>query len=183
MSTGVGCHFLLQGIFPTQGLNPGLPHCRQMLYHLSHQGVSSKTQKWYQQQIAHAHTFKMESHFKKLTWGYKDVTLNTLWYPTLKIQMKWGNLNHVCEYVCVCVCVCVCVLSRFSYVWFFGTLWTVAHQTPLSMGFSGQEYWSGLPYPLPMDLPNPGTEFMSPASPELAGGFFTHWTTWKALSE
>ena len=38
-STGVGCLFLLQGIFPTQGLNPGLPHCRQMLYHLSHQEV------------------------------------------------------------------------------------------------------------------------------------------------
>ena len=37
-NTGVGCHFLLQGIFLTQGLNPGLPHCRQMLYHLSHQG-------------------------------------------------------------------------------------------------------------------------------------------------
>ena len=37
-STGVGCHFLLQGIFPTQGLNPGLSHCRQMLYRLSHQG-------------------------------------------------------------------------------------------------------------------------------------------------
>ena len=37
-STGVDCHFLLQGIFPTQGLNPGLPHCRQTLYHLSHQG-------------------------------------------------------------------------------------------------------------------------------------------------
>ena len=37
-STGVGCHFLLQGIFPTQGLNAGLPHCRQMLYSLSHQG-------------------------------------------------------------------------------------------------------------------------------------------------
>ena len=36
-STGVGCHFLLQGIFPTQGSNPGLPHCRQTLYHLSHQ--------------------------------------------------------------------------------------------------------------------------------------------------
>ena len=38
-STGVGCHFLLQRIFLTQGLNPGLPHCRQMLYHLSHQGI------------------------------------------------------------------------------------------------------------------------------------------------
>ena len=37
-STGVGCHFLLQGIFPTQGSNPGLPHCRQKFYHLSHQG-------------------------------------------------------------------------------------------------------------------------------------------------
>ena len=37
-TTGVGCHFLLQGIFPTQGLNPGLLHCRQVLYHLSHQG-------------------------------------------------------------------------------------------------------------------------------------------------
>ena len=37
-STGVGCHFLLQRIFPTQGLNLGLPHCKQMLYHLSHQG-------------------------------------------------------------------------------------------------------------------------------------------------
>ena len=41
-STGVDCHFLLQGIFPTQGLNPGLPHCRQTLYPLSHQGGPSK---------------------------------------------------------------------------------------------------------------------------------------------
>ena len=37
-NTGLGCHALLQGIFPTQGLNPGLPHCRQILYHLSHRG-------------------------------------------------------------------------------------------------------------------------------------------------
>ena len=36
-NTGIGCHALLQGIFPTQGSNPGLPHCRQILYHLSHQ--------------------------------------------------------------------------------------------------------------------------------------------------
>src|SRR5574341_1514981 len=42
-STGVGCHFLLQGIFPTQGSNPVLPHCRQTLYHLSHQGISRVT--------------------------------------------------------------------------------------------------------------------------------------------
>ena len=41
-NTGVGCHFLLQGIFPTQGLNLGFPHCRQILYHLSHQGSLSE---------------------------------------------------------------------------------------------------------------------------------------------
>ena len=44
-NTGVGCHARLQGIFPTQGLNPRLPHCRQILYHLSHQG-SPKILEW-----------------------------------------------------------------------------------------------------------------------------------------
>ena len=43
------------------------------------------------------------------------------------------------------------------------TPWTVAHQAPLYMGFSRQEYWSGLPFPSPGDLPNPGTEPRSPA--------------------
>ena len=43
------------------------------------------------------------------------------------------------------------------------TPWTVAHQAPLSMGFSRQEYWSGLPFPSPGDLPNPGIEPKSPA--------------------
>ena len=42
-NTGVDCHALLQGIFPTQGLNPGLPHCRRILYHLSHQGSCVET--------------------------------------------------------------------------------------------------------------------------------------------
>ena len=45
-----------------------------------------------------------------------------------------------------------------------GTIWTVAHQAPLSIGFSRQEYWSGLPFPSPGDLPNPG---INPASPTL----------------
>ena len=49
-----------------------------------------------------------------------------------------------------------CVLNQFSCVRLFVTLWTVAHQTPLSLGFSRQEYWSGLPCPPPVDLPNPG---------------------------
>ena len=54
------------------------------------------------------------------------------------------------------------MLSCFSRVRFFGTLWTVAHQAPLSMEFSRQEFWSGLPCPPPGDLPNPGIESRSP---------------------
>ena len=50
-----------------------------------------------------------------------------------------------------------------SHVWLFATLWTVAHQAPLSMGFSRQEYWSGLPFPSPGDLPDPGIKPGSPA--------------------
>ena len=66
-----------------------------------------------------------------------------------------------------------CVLSQFR---FFVTPWTVAHQAPLSRGFSRQEYWSGLPFPSPGDLPNPGTKPVSPASPASAGRFFTRGT-------
>ena len=51
-----------------------------------------------------------------------------------------------------------------SRVQLFATLWSVAHQTPLSMGFFRQEYWRGLPFPSPGDLPNPRTEPKSPVS-------------------
>ena len=53
--------------------------------------------------------------------------------------------------------------SLLSHVWLFATLWTVARQTALSMGFSRQEYWSGLPFPSPRDLSDPGIELQSPA--------------------
>ena len=55
----------------------------------------------------------------------------------------------------------------------FATPWTVAHQVPLSMEFSRQEYWSELLFPLPGDLCDPGIEPVSPTSPALAGRFFT----------
>ena len=73
------------------------------------------------------------------------------------------------------------MLSRFSRVQLFATPWTVAFQVPLSMGFSRQEYWSGLPCPPPGDLPDPGIEPVSLPSPVLAGGFFTINATWEAL--
>ena len=58
------------------------------------------------------------------------------------------------------------VLSHFSHVWLFVTLWSVALQAPLSMGFSRQEYWSGLPCPLAGDLPYPGIQPVAPALQE-----------------
>ena len=98
-NTGVGSHFLLQGIFPTQGSSPGLLHCRWSLYHLSHQGSPK--------------------------------------YFIVKVKS----------------------LSR---VRLFATPWTVTYHAPPSMGFSRQEYWSGLPFPPPGDLPDLGIKPMSP---------------------
>ena len=54
-------------------------------------------------------------------------------------------------------------VKSLSHVRLFATLWTIAHQAPLSTGFSRQEYWSGLPFPSPGDLPNPGIEPRSPS--------------------
>ena len=71
-------------------------------------------------------------------------------------------------------------LLHFSCVQSFVTLWTVAHQAPLAMGFSRQEYWNGLSLPTAGDLPNPGIKPTSLTSSELAGGFFTTSTTWEA---
>ena len=103
-NTGVGCYFLLQDIFLAQGLNLGLLHCRQTLYHLRHLDIY-----------------------------------------------------------------CIVLSSVMSG---FETPWTAACQAPLSMGFSRQDSWSGVSFPPPGDLPDPGIELMSPESPALAGRFF-----------
>ena len=88
-------------------------------------------------------------------------------------ETKWVVIMHVY------------VLSHFSHVWLCVTLWTVAHQAPLSMEFSMQEYWSELPRPAPRDLCKPGIE---PASPALQADSFTteplgkpgtNYTSWK----
>ena len=83
------------------------------------------------------------------------------------------NSRPVLEFYLVCAMLCC-----FSRVRLFATLWTVACQAPLSMGFSRKELWSGLPCPLPGDLPDPGIEPASLMSPELAAGFFTTSATY-----
>ena len=74
----------------------------------------------------------------------------------------------------------MCSLGHSSHVRLFATLWTVAHQAPLSMGFSRHEYWNGLPFPSPRDLPSPGIKPVVLMSPALAGRFFTTSATLEA---
>ena len=70
-------------------------------------------------------------------------------------------------------------MKLLSHVRLFVTPWTVAQQAPLSMGFSRQEYWSGLPFPSPGDLPDPGIE---PRSPALQADALTSEPTREALT-
>ena len=79
--------------------------------------------------------------------------------PCLSLFVCPVPLPHISRCCCLVSKLCLTVIP-----------WTVAHQAPLSMGFPRQENWSGLPFPSPEDLPNPGIE---PTSPALAGGFFT----------
>ena len=74
-----------------------------------------------------------------------------------------------------------CRLSRFSHVQLFVTLWTVARQASLSMGFSPREYWNGLLRPPAGDLSDPGIKPESLVSPALAVGFFATSTAWEVL--
>ena len=72
------------------------------------------------------------------------------------------------------------MLNCFSHIWLFATLRTIARLAPLSMGFSRQEYWSGLPLPSPGDLPNPAIKPVSLTSPTLGGRSFATTATWEA---
>ena len=83
-------------------------------------------------------------------------------------------------YFTLCQCQCISVLVGpnrffcvFSHVLLFATPWTVSHQALPSMGVSQQQYWNGLPFPPPRDLPDPRIEPESHVSPALAGEFFT----------
>ena len=99
------------------------------------------------------HCIEVCSSFDSFTCPQK-IKENTLHFP----------LNGVFVYRrCVCMFSC-------CHVQLFATPWTIVLQAPLSMGFPRQEYWSGLPFPSPEDLPDP---VIKPASPTLAGRFVT----------
>ena len=90
----------------------------------------------------------------------------------LKLSQEFQNTEIVTSGPIVYAC--ACLLSCFSHVQLFVTLWSVACQAPLSMGFSRQEHWSGLPLPSPGDLPDPGIEPVFLRSSALTVGFFYH---------
>ena len=75
------------------------------------------------------------------------------------------------------LCMCVCVLT---HVQLFAALWTVTRQALLTIKFSRDKYWSGFPFPSPVDLPNPGIKPTSLMFPALTGRFFTTSPTWEA---
>ena len=95
----------------------------------------------------------------------------------IHILFHYGLLQNI-EHSSLCwQWVQVCVLSCFSCI--FMSQWTVSHQASLSMEFSRQQYWSGLPCSPSGDLPDPEIKPMSLMSPALAGNFFTTSTTWE----
>ena len=85
----------------------------------------------------------------------------------LLLPFGFSNVNLSAHFNAVLL---LLLLSLFSRVRLFATPWTTAYQAPLSMGFSRQEYWNGVPCPPPGDLPDPGIDSESPA---LGGGFLT----------
>ena len=95
----------------------------------------------------------------------------------------WTQVSSFLATIHYCVLlVPLCMLSCFSLVQLFATPWTVTRQSPLSVGFPRQEYWSGLPSLLSGDLPDPRIELASHASPALTGRFFTTSATWESCS-
>ena len=118
--------------------------------------------------------------------GSKIALVENHWYEGLAVTLKChtvlkeefhsgksrvpGHALTRLVYARMRACVCVCMRAQLlSHIQLFVTPCTVACRAPLSMGFSKREYWGGLPFPTPGDLPDPG---MEPVSPALAGEFF-----------
>ena len=115
-----------------------------------------------------------------LSWLHIFIHLDPL---ELFQENEWISIKDGSQGLIPCL---LDVLSCFSHVQLFATLWTIACQAPLSMGFSRKEYWSGLPCPPPEDLLNPEIKPMSFWSPSLSAGFFTTsamLVEWKSLTE
>ena len=161
---------------------------RWILYHQLHLGSPNETIFcWVREVFLCLMAFRLK-HW--LILGLEPASLQTGIIPLMLQRLQvaeslcrawdWlSSINCTSQYLIINY-MHVCVLSHFSSVWLCVTPWTVTCQASLSMGFSRQEYWGGLPCPPPEDLPNPGIKPASLKSPALAGRFFTTSTTWEA---
>ena len=133
-NTGVGSLSLLQGIFATQGSNTGLLHCRQILYQLSYQGSPRIT--------------------KSPSLSRNYACLLSIVLLVNRVELAFQCIEQIKKFeidiTIVRPLLLLLRLSRFSRVRLLANPWTAAHQAPLPMGFSRQEYWSGLPLPSPI---------------------------------
>ena len=114
-----------------------------------------------------------KKHDITLPWIVIKVCLKKKSWIILQKEGLIRSKQHSFGYVTACL---------LSHIQLLVTLWNIAHQAPLSMGFSRKEYWSGLPCLSPRDFLNPGVKAMSlmSPSPALAGRFFTTSATWEA---
>ena len=155
----MGCHVLLQGIFPAQGLNPGLLHCGQMLYHLCQQGSPM------------LNTNESFNNMPPLpTTGFQHPLINPNG-PTIILLLSYNPFQSpILKFVCNPGLTLlmynpqntefkssVCVLSHLAMFDSSVTPWTVAHQASLSMGFPRQEYWREFHFLLQGIFPTQGS--------------------------
>ena len=123
-------------------------------------------------QMLYTHTYlhRFSKIKRSIKWSIKCIifqhVFSQLAFFPFNIEYILANFKR--QNICLNLFLCVCLCSDMSD--FFVTPWTIAHWAPLSMGVSRQEYWSGLPFPTPGDLPNPGIE---PVPTALADTFFT----------
>ena len=140
-NTGVGCHFLLQCI-KLKSESEVTQSCLTLHDPLDCSLPGSSVHGIFQARL--------------LEWGAIAFFSDTNVYRKQNIFSKMSGL-HIPQILKVRIkCYKDIVIKSLSHVWLLATSWMQAHQTPLSMGFHRQEYWSGLPYPLLVDLPNPG---------------------------
>ena len=140
-NTGGSSHSLLQGIFPTQGLSLGFLHCSQILYPLSHQGSPYTAAAAAAKSLQSCLTLCDPTDSSPPGSPVSGILqARTLEWVAISFSNAWNWKVKV---------------KSLSHVWLLVTPWTAAYQAPPSMGFSRQEYWSGVP------LPSPETRFVT----------------------
>ena len=155
-NTGVGCCFLLQGIFPIQGSNQGLPHWRQTLYRLSHQG-SPRILEWV------VYPFFRGSSRPRNWTGISCISGR--FFSSWTTREAHDSISSV---------------QSLSCFFIFATPWTVAYQAPLSMGILQAKIlkWVAMLSSRGSSQPRDQTHISCISC--IAGKFFTHWPTWEA---